>query len=1099
MCALAEIRTENRGRGVFSERVIIALAAVFAALLPLFLAVPSSADTAEARGTCVPGFAGDESATFSPETSPLVSGETPAVLNLGLDTDSWSFSGVVESSRRRTKDSVLAAYAYIDSQAQSDALEADPASRYTEFTLDLSDTAFPADDYSTLFVGVSLSGSGNERYRVETDLYCGNERLGAELYAENGWNLIALDIAELKGKLSHLRVTVYYTDYVPGVVKISSPYVTKEYYAGFTLAERFLTPRLASTDGAVAQRSGRVRPDGGKASLGGVLTTDSVTRAGDVLYFEITTEGIKQGSLSLSVSYTDPKIPQTASAKISVSGDGAVVCPVKAEGEVYSFNLSFDNTNCDGYFTIRSIKLLRFADTPLPAGEFTSESGATGAVGSVSKITLSSDKKEVVFSGSMMRDAAVEYGASRSGDGRIRFFALSADDMDDISRAEELGIIKLTTVFEYTAAAPESVTGDVLYFAAVTDKSGNLCLLSSPRRADFSAPADSQTQTSLGLVSHAPVGAFEANASRVIVDFPVTEYLTDDAKAKGAQCVYTYTSETGEKMTERVYVSSSALASLDSDIAFYTSVGIKVYIRLLSASPENSPLGGMILPSGAREESRYTSVVSFLAERYPSAAGFILGRAVNDVGGEDVTTHLDSVIRALALTASASRTVTVLPMKDTGDDGLYSVLAASVILERRLEETGAIPWAMLYTVKYFDDDTSLLTRTEESLAELELSSPAAKMYLLEPDYQYLREKLSERIAELNVERSQSDDPLSVSFPDIAEYTAELYGDFLGREKSGACVFLSLEKTGMRTNHTLYSLLKKLSGSSGRVSDASAGEVYANDTTYTGRYTLFDFSDMYYTDGWITGGGDDVCMSDTAQLGANAGDAPVRVLRAQFSLGGNSSSYAGAAGIALHSFDGRIDLSAADELVFTLTAAESDSGSGEAAEDRVMTESEEFDFAAEGSGFTLVLVVGGADSRAEYYAGGIVPGREYTLSCPLSLSPDAAEVEYIGVMVYYNGSSASSDAVLEIKKVELYSRSMNDSELAAAFAEKKSDAPAVREDYRSAGGLLLLAAVITAAVLTLITRLEREENENSESESTERNRKNERGRAANERK
>lgn len=1091
-----------RGRVAFSESVIIALAAFFAAVLPLFLAVPTSADVAEARGVCVPGFVGDESATFSPDTSGAAEGEAPSVLNFGLDSDSWSFSGVVESSRRRTKDSILAAYAYIDSQAQSNALEADPASRYTEFTLDLSDAGFPADDYSSFFFGISLSGSGNERYRIETDLYCGNERLGAELYAENGWNLVALDIAELSGKLSHLRVTVYYTDYVPGVVKISTPYAAREYYAGFTLAEKFLTPRIVSGDGAVAQRSGRVRPDGGKASLGGVLTTDSVTRENDILYFEVSTEGIKQGSLTLSVSYTDPKIPQTVSAKISVSGDGAVVCPIKAAGEVYSFNLSFDNTDCDGYFTIRSIRLLRFGSTPLPTGKFTSESGASGEVGSVSKITLSADKKEVVFSGSMMRDAAVEYGASRRGDGRIRFFALSADDMEDMTRAEELGSIKLTTVFEYTASFPKSITGDILYFAAVTDKNGSLCLLSPPRRADSSYVQDSQAQASLGLVSNAPVGAFEANASRVIVDFPFSEYLTENAGSKGAQCVYSYVNEeTGETGTEKVYITSDSLASLDSDIAFYTSVGIKVYVRLLSSSVENSPLGGMLLPSGAREESRYTAVVSFLAERYPSA-GFILGRAVNDVGEGKVTDHLDAVIRQLALTYSASDAPAVLPMKDADGGSVYSPLAASIIIEKRLEETGYIPWTLLYTIKYFEDDVSLLDRAEENSSELELSPPP-KMYLLEPDYQYLRKRLDERVAELNILRSESDDPLSVSFPDIAEYTAELFGEFLTREKNVACVFLSLGKTGMRTNHTLYSSLKKLSGSSGRVFDAVAGEVYANDTTYTGKYALFDFSDKYYTDGWITGGGDDVCLSDTAELGADGKD-PVRVLRAQFSLGGNSSAYAGAAGIALHSFAEKTDLSTADELVFTLTAANSDGSadysdySGSPADSiKVMVESAEYDFAAEGSGFTLVLVVGGADSRAEYYAGGIVPGREYTLSCPLSLSPDAAEVEYIGVMVYYNGTAASSDAVLEIQKVELYSRSMSDSELAAAFARKDNDVPALREDYRAAGGLLLLAAVVTAAVLTLITRLEREENENAEhggaqyAERDRQNRRNER--------
>ena len=309
-----------------------------------------------------------------------------------------------------------------------------------------------------MYFGIAIVGDNDIKYTVSASLYSGGGRIECETLVAVGWNLYAMDIRSMTGSASHLKITVYYDTEIPANIRVSAPYVTENLNSGFAMVDKYLTNSLDAAEGLCVQKSGRIKPDDstGRAVLNAnlMLIDDTLENcAGDNLYFEFGLSGVNSGGFTLSLrSFDGSELAQ--SKKISLySGVTSFTVPLKVSEEPASYTLTFDNIDCDVYFTLEYVKVRRFSTSPAKA-----EAG----IGQLTRITKSSSG--VTFTGGMERAAVAEY--SRSSDGMIHFYSLPAEHMDDLSYASELGSIKLTTVFEYTAQVEDGE--GMMFFAGVS-------------------------------------------------------------------------------------------------------------------------------------------------------------------------------------------------------------------------------------------------------------------------------------------------------------------------------------------------------------------------------------------------------------------------------------------------------------------------------------------------------------------------------------------------------------------------------------------------------------------------------------------------------
>ena len=267
-------------------------------------------------------------------------------------------------------------------------------------------------------------------------------------------------------------------------------------------------------------------------------------------------------------------------ASSSISGVTSFTVPLKVSEEPASYTLTFDNIDCDVYFTLEYVKVRRPSTSPAKA-----EAG----IGQLTRITKSSSG--VTFTGGMERAAVAEY--SRSSDGMIHFYSLPAEHMDDLSDANELGSIKLTTVFEYTAQVEDGE--GMMFFAGVSAADGTILPLSHPASSPDaeSAPYPTESAAIIGLYDPASVGAFESNISAVMTEVRLEDIIVGSA-SKNTYSVPYKSSAPDEEEQITLEFDRQKLSELDSDIEFYTTAGVRVYIRLSSSSADTSLISAAV-------------------------------------------------------------------------------------------------------------------------------------------------------------------------------------------------------------------------------------------------------------------------------------------------------------------------------------------------------------------------------------------------------------------------------------------------------------------------------------------------------------------------
>ncbi len=1058
-----------------------------------FFCIPVSAAVTSIASYAQAGYTGNETDVFAPEAD--------GIRRLDM-TAPWDFLGDAMHVKRHIRNGNCTAYAILDT---------DECDGVTTFTLEMADdlSAYrvlcfgigftsKSESPSPIFAELELTDSSGNRAVSQTELQMPEGELDMQSI---WWNLLCFDISNFEGRsdTDQLTITLTYDPFAPpNVLRLTNPYVRTENTDGFTYVERYLTNSLNEETGTFAMRSGAARPDErGQLWMNGSFVLAEQPLLGSQAFLEIGLSRVRSGSLTVGIEYENEDLAVT---KINLAADagtdsGSFVVPVDMADRLKSFTLTFDGIVCDTYFKVEFIRLHSENYVELEGNP------ELGRVTSLKRTGTS-----VVFSGEMKRDAVKEYS-----DSTLHFYAIPGWTSDDLSTAVEIGQMKLSTRFEYTAdlSAYPYLADTYRFFAALVTDIDGLLPLSAPVYPNASDIPE-QLLSNVGLYDAAEVGVFESNVSHVIVEVPLDHLLIDpQIQAEDASASMTYTVYRSERTedggnvlsarTAKTPVSHTLLRKLDSEINFYISAGLEVYLRITA---ENAIPGLTYEEPGAEAyavctntpEARhfYASVVRYLCRRYSGISGLIVGDEVNlgqmTGGGADdrnaaVYAHeLAELCRIAYNTASSeiADILIVLPFGPvpavSGDAGEFRAIdprTLTVLMSSCLKGMGTVPWAMMYCTENlmdilgveslsgealsaeakFSDISGTARRIDQLTDELAIDGCAAILYYYEPSY----------------EKTLLGFRNTPELGSYSEYLAEMFAKLCGSTRARA-VFLSLDRLNSHLDHEFYSYLKHAESIPDTVSAAAAGRrsvvdfaalptsAAADELARTVSQTaVWDFSDSFHPLGWIAGGGVSSCLTVYSDLFSSENPDSgryVRVLRSAISADADSESFARtgmAAGISLRNLSRTVDLSGVDYLEFTFALNHPGFVMGDGHE----------------SG-TVVFLLGSDDRRAEFKVSEAIPEQVLTYVCDLTQYEHRDQVDFMGIMVY-----ADHDVYLDLASVRAYSNTLSQEELSSVFAPVSS-AEDVPVDYETVVVVSVIVFILSVSAALLLIRHDAEE-------------------------
>lgn len=568
-----------------------------------------------------------------------------------------------------------------------------------------------------------------------------------------------------------------------------------------------------------------------------------------------------------------------------------------------------------------------------------------------------------------------------------------------------LGEIKMTSRFSFSVSLskhPHAHTDNTYFVGIITDDS----IIKATKSRFVSAKSVSlPTGSALALHGANPISVYESGVDNILVDVDLAKLIT------GASASSTTLSRGGY-----IYgIDTVYLRKLDSDINFYRSIGVSVYVRLLCSETMRSASNGewltyqgvtegeyMLSAGSAESLNIYPAVASFLSQRYSNIASFVLSSGVNSKALTGIThrTAWDSasdiaIIAHLVYSASSefipSVTVTV-PLVLTGNSIYAPAEMFSALLSEKLASIGNIPWCLMYTAE--GDSPSVLCENIKSSARLNSGSSPLFFTVF----------------------YKADAALGDS---TAAY--ESYCDACNAS-SVKVVFLSVEETPGVLSRKSYSNLKNYGSTkdSFTVEAPAEGAEILKKNGITEYAPLWDFTSTYSPEGWNAGYG----MTSVVSASSLTPDR-IRTLRC-------ITDPSSPAGIFLCSLDFALSLKNAPyaEFVFELDASED----------------------------TDIIFIFGNDSvRAEFPLGELSSyekdGKLHAV-CDLTEYSAMQDVGYVGVIVY-----SSESITLELSQVNIYSKTLDRASIAellkAPTEEAKNDIPA---ELIVAGGLGIFAAL-----------------------------------------
>lgn len=925
----------------------------------------------------------------------------------------------------------------------------------TAFVLELDEYA---GNHDAILFGIFVDGSGTSA-AVDIGVTAAAEEITAKVYVTTGeWNLVSVDARFLESRISEMRVTVEYDEDTPRSIIMTKPYMTRSLPIGLVCGERLASNKWTVVSGIAMIKTGWISPDETRrAEITAPLITSIRRYAGTTVYFEIRLAGALSGNMTLGILYAGAREEQREyQRKISLNAsDGVYTVPVRADAEIVSYSLQFDNLTCDGPgMTVEAIRVYGEGKVPI-----------TGNADLGRVETIVREGSSVVFSGTVERNAAADFR-----DSGIHFYAIPGWCADDLSCAVDLGKIKMTTRFRYTADLASMGAGsaaDTFRFFVGLTAGDEIIPLSHPRYPDAASISISSV-SNMGMYGTEPVGVFESNASNVMVEVPLDRLILSKG---GEQIPYALLgTEPGSGKfryggTKTFSLNESLLRELDAEIDFYISAGIHVYLRLTASAPVpgltytgKTAVNYAVHAETGEARQMYAALIRTLCGRWSDISGIALGRGVNysvlvgDHALDSTVLYASDLAEVCRITYNAASSsvpdaLVIVPyveyMTDETDESSWIAdRTMAVMLADKLDEMGTIPWVLMYCVDSTEDELTSPVTLRRMLTELELDYPAALMVFWQPDpdeitYDFIKYRRESGNTEIFLSQY-----IAMRFGQLCESCSE----FRAR-----AVFLSMVNLPAGADYTFYEHLKNESaGDSGRFVFEREAQNTRILAMHEAVLSLWDFRESHHTMGWIAGGGVSSCITDYSRLFAGSfadtKDARkyVRVLRARVD---------GHSGITLCNFDETLDLTGIDGMDFTVAVEGIHKSSAD-------------------STATLVFVIGTEDTRAEYTVEDIPYNEIRSFHCDFSEYEYLDRIDYVGVMVYADG-----EVYLDISEIHVHSAALSKEQISDIFNGVETTVPDDANVRRMTVILCAVAVVLSAAAVVAITRHEKETEEN----------------------
>ena len=494
------------------------------------------------------------------------------------------------------------------------------------------------------------------------------------------------------------------------------------------------------------------------------------------------------GSVFVDVLYGE----EESYKSLPLTADMAGAYTFIVEGGFEKATFSFSTLSSDQPLNITGAGIADMGETVKSAGSLTS---------------CSYDGKKITVKGSLSLDASLKYI-----DSKLLLYKIPVKDVlsYDLESLEPCATGGFSTKF--TLTAPGDAGYLEYFYKVVLDTSDGFLPVGNITAADCGAVSSVSSRTGCAIYGAEAADTFEMNASSVILDVYAGKLL----EVEDIYSAQMYNHKTP------YYFNRDYLAEIDSNIRFFRSADIDVYLRIYSDKE------GYVFDynvQNAENLSLMCAVCSFLSQRYSDVSGYIMGKAVNSQKSITPKTQEENA-RLIAVFAEAVKSqnqsaLVIVPFseKESGDKWI-----ASSMLH-------------YYLAKY--SSPSVLSMYECAEKTTNASNISYRLSIL--------------AAQFGSSTDGSAVMWTVPSSKDKEYITEEFRSLCVGAASYGCRFAAIDLSKTQKDPGLYDSLKSMLDSENVVSaEIVQFAATTENKAFLGEYPLWDFTDSYDTAGWVSG-------------------------------------------------------------------------------------------------------------------------------------------------------------------------------------------------------------------------------------------------------
>lgn len=571
------------------------------------------------------------------------------------------------------------------------------------------------------------------------------------------------------------------------------------------------------------------------------------------------------------------------------------------------------------------------------------------------------EEGKIIVKGTVDSDTTIKYINSK-----LALYKVPYDHNGDLPENAE---IEMNISTSYNIEAPVDYDHTQYKYVVALKSKHKVIPLTEPVYAmsKSSLPIVSQECHS-GIHNAESTAVFESEAEDVVLDVYVNHLFASSDTVAAIRFAY----------RENVYyLNSDYVNEISSNIGFFTSIGGRVYLRLLSDDE-----GAFDFEFNEKSSvDLMCAAAAYLGSHYEKMAGIILLSGFNYNSDPDQRAKDASELIGLFASSFRNTNNSAEILAAVSEENIH----IATILAAYNKRNGISNIGVVFEC----------VNSNDSVTALKALCDSASAY---------GNSFRNEVIFWHVKRDTA----------YAEAFRKLYEN--AAQSSVSCVVFSVSES--MTTDEICAMFEGIHGSEYVRYEF---EAFKTPVDCRGEYTLWDFTQAYNTFGWLAGGS---CSSPET---LNSMFSETRVLKSLITPSQDSE------GILVGWFEGVTDLSIAD----------------------VMRVDVAVDLSAHRE-VPISVVLGGNGVKAEYIT--TAKRGEQSIYLDVNSYRDANKVEYIAIIVESN-----TEAVLEISKVSILSRSLADSELKTAVEQSGQYAERNSSFYIFAGAMISSTIVVFIAL------------------------------------